>query len=487
MKLTFKVRPWTHQYNAIKRSINKDHFALFFEQGTGKTLTLVNMLRTKCAKEKRLLRTLVLTPRIVIPNWVKEIKMHSHIRPSDIIPLSGSVKKRAATVKQFGWRANSGSGKIFITNYDVISKPELLDTFWEWGVECLILDESHKCKSRQSKRTKAVIKLADVAKYCFLASGTPTPNGIEDIWAQFRIMDKGKTFGRNFFIWRAQYFYDKNAGMPKHMHFPEYVPRPDKIESLNNTIARHSMRVKKEECLDLPPLVKVPIEVGLSKEQAKAYKEMKKAFITFVEDKACVAEMALTKGLRLQQILSGFIPLETQSGEKSIKRFSKVPRLEALKELLEEYAHGSKIIVWAVFKENYSMIREVCEALSLQYVEVHGGISDKEKDENVRAFNEDEKVRVFIGNPSSGGIGINLVSSNISIFYSRGFSLEADLQAEARNHRGGSEVHNKVTRYDLFVKDTIDEKIMQSLSKKEKITEAILTQMAKDMRRETLW
>jgi len=133
--------------------------------------------------------------------------------------------------------------------------------------------------------------------------------------------------------------------------------------------------------------------------------------------------------------------------------------------------------VWAVFKENYNDIREVCEKLKLDYVEVTGEVSQKNKMLAVERLNNDPKCRVLIGHPGSGGIGINLVAANHTIFYSRSFSLEYDIQAEARNYRGGSEQHEKVTRIDLVTPNTIDEQVLKALASKKNIGYQVLKEM----------
>jgi non-specific serine/threonine protein kinase len=133
--------------------------------------------------------------------------------------------------------------------------------------------------------------------------------------------------------------------------------------------------------------------------------------------------------------------------------------------------------VWSVFKENYTQIKEVCDELKLKYVEVHGEISNEQKFENVDKFNNDNQIRVFIGHPGSGGIGINLVSSTYSIFYSRSFNLGDYLQAKARNHRGGQT--KKVTHIHLSTKNSLDEKITNALANKIELSEKLLIDLAK--------
>jgi SNF2 family DNA or RNA helicase len=202
---------------------------------------------------------------------------------------------------------------------------------------------------------------------------------------------------------------------------------------------------------------------------------MKKDFVAFLGDKACTASTALTKGLRLQQVVSGHIPLSEDGGESEIRHFADTPREAAVAELLEEIAPHHKVIIWAVFRADYEVLRRTCKSLDLAYVEVHGDITSTKKQESVDLFNTDPKIRVLIGHPGSGGIGINLVASDYSIVFSRNFSLEQKLQSEARNYRGGSEIHEKVTQVDLVAEGTIDEVVLASLDSKESIAEKILS------------
>ena len=463
--MQFLVPPWQHQLETIRECVDRNYYGLFFDPGTGKTATVINILRTKYTKHQRLMRTLILTPRIVVPNWKREFSVHSRVPSEKVTCLTGSQKNRVKLVKKVG-----GSGHVFITNYEAMLMKDLHGLLKDWGIECLVLDESHKIKDYKAKRTKAVIDLSKTARYAYLLSGTPVLNNLMDLFTQYLCMDGGATFGTNFFSFRAKYFFDKNAAMPRNKYFPNWQIDRKKVAAIQGKLNATSKRILKKDCMDLPPLIRKRIEVEMSPEQKKHYKEMETAFITYLNDRACVAELAITKALRLQQIASGFLKL-VDEGEDSdnVVWFPESPRIEALRELLSEHSPNHKLIVWAVFKQNYAMIRKVCEELGLKYVEVHGEIPDKDKDANVEKFNNDDDVRVFIGHPLSGGIGINLVASDISIFYSRNFSLEQDLQAEARNYRGGSERHPCVTRYDLTAVGTLDEKILEVVEQKSKL------------------
>ncbi len=471
--MEFKRKPWKHQYEAIEASRDATNYALFFEQGTGKTLTCVNILRIKFLRAKKFLRTFIFCPDIVMSNWKKEILENSNIRPDEIILLQGKAAYRAETIDN-----HRSESKIFICNYHCLQMTEVVQAMLAYRPEVLVFDESHRLKSLKAIRTKAAIRLADKTKHKVLLTGTPILNSLMDIFSQFRILDGGTTFGKNFISFRHRYFYDVNAGMPKGKYFPDWRPKPGSSSAISRKISAQSRVIRKKDCLDLPPLVKVPIEFKLPYRLSVAYEEMKNDFITYVEDEACVAQFAMTKALRLLQICTGFI--KTDSG--SIKSFN--ARRDVLTEILKERTPHSKVIVWAVFKENYKDIRKVCEEIGVKYVEVHGDVNAKDKDRAVEEFNTSSDVRVYIGHPGSGGIGVNLTASDCSVVYSRTWNLEFELQSEARNYRGGSEIHNKITRYDIVAKDTIDEKVMQALNNKEKMSLKVLKGIAKEMKNE---
>jgi SNF2 family DNA or RNA helicase len=477
LNLKLQRKPWNHQVEGLLRSRDLSHFAFFYEMGTGKTFTCINALRMKFQRAKALLPTLILSPPITLTNWKREWEMNSKIDPNQIIILSGSQKDRVKLLK-----ANMGKPCILITNYESLLMKELFGMLQIYKPMALVCDEAHKLKDSKSKRSEQAAKLADSALIKFLLTGSPVLNSMMDLFSQFRILDGGTTFGKNFFAFRGKYFYDKNAGSPSHVTWSDWRLKPGAEVEIRNKIAKVSMHVKKSECLDLPPLVKKKVYVEMGSEQKKAYQSMLDDFIAIIDDKAAVAELAITRGLRLQQIVSGFVNVEEGAGVRSEAEFSDNPRIDALEELLEELTPNHKVIVWAVFKQNYKQIISVFEKLKLKYVQVHGEVSPKQKQQAVDDFNNDPDVRVFLGHPGSAGIGINLVPASFSIFYSRNFSLENDIQAESRNYRGGSEIHDKVTRIDIVCASTIDEEVLKALDEKQQIGESVLRSFATRLR-----
>jgi SNF2 family DNA or RNA helicase len=473
------MRPmWNHQVTALRMAENRENLGLLFEQGTGKTRTCIEILRRKYAKHGRVLKTLILAPIVVCENWKREFALYSKVNPNDIIVLTGSGASR---VRQFiNWAGEDLSrNKIFITNYHATGIGDLYNLMLKYNFEVVICDESQKLKNPSGKMAKAVAVIADKSKYSYILSGTPILNSPMDLFMQYRILDKGATFGKNFFSFRAAYCIDKNAGRQNTQgYFPKWEVREEMYPILQAKIQASSMRVLKKDCLDLPPLVRQEIEVELSPQQKRMYNEMKKEYLAFVDDleksdkpRTVTAQIAATKALRLQQIVSGY----AQTEQDGVVKIEDVPRLSALSDLLEDLTLQHKIIVWAVFKENYRMIGELCDKLGIEWTELTGENTTRQKEENIDSFRKDPKIRVLVANPGAGGVGVNLVEASYAIYYSKGFSLEADLQSEARNHRGGSEIHEKITRIDLVARGTIDELINEALSKKQNVSEQILT------------
>ena len=458
---------WGHQKEAVSLALESNDFALFHEMGVGKTLSCITILRHLYTKYRRVLRTLILSPPITLVNWQREWEQGSKIGDKTII-AHGPKKKRLEAI---------GQKEIVITNYETLVMQDCLRKLLEWEPEVIVYDESSKIKEYKSKRTKAALKLSAQAKHRYILTGTPILNTPLDIFTQFKALDNGETFGSNFFSFRNTYLYDANSGMPRDKYFPNWKIRDGALEKINEKIYQKAHRVVKSECLDLPPLVKESVFVELSAEQRSAYNEMKKDFIAYVKGEACVATIALTKALKLMQITTGF----AQISEKTQVEVDASPRISALKELLGTLAPNHKVVVWAVFKQNYISIRKVCDALKIKYVEIHGEISSKKKFEAVDKFNNDPDIRVLIGHPASAGIGITLTASDYSIYFSRNFSLENDLQSEARNYRAGSEIHQKVTRIDIIARDTIDELITKRLAEKLSIGEKVLKEISSEL------
>ena len=233
------------------------------------------------------------------------------------------------------------------------------------------------------------------------------------------------------------------------------------IDKLTADISPHSYRVTKKECLDLPDKIYQQIYVEMSKEQKKAYMQLKEHAITMIEDKLLTAANAITLMIKLHQIVCGNV----YDDEGNVTRLP-CPRLDTLKQILERT--NGKVIIWAVFKED---IRRISEMLGEKAVCYYGEIRNSDRELAIRAFQTDERIQYFIANEAASR-GLTLTSSSSSIYYSNSYKLETRLQSEDRNHRIGQT--ESVTYTDLICRGTVDERIIDALRGKKNLSDSIL-------------
>jgi SNF2 family DNA or RNA helicase len=469
--MQYKIEPYQWQKKAIEMSGTHTDLALLAEMGTGKTGALVNILRSRFYEYGYPLRTLIISPQVTLFNWRDEIEKHSNITRDKVLVLyrQGSAGK----LKQM--ERDLEHSYIVVINYEALLSDKVYKALFNWKPEILVCDESHYVKNHKAKRSKKVAHMADRARHRYILSGTPILKDIADVFMQYRILDGGDTFGKDHRTFMGKYMMDENASWKgSHSYFPKWVPRESMFPELQDKIYSKAIRVLKSECLDLPPLVKEVYKVQLSTKQRKYYDQMKRDFLTFVQEKqkegVVVAQLAVTKALRLQQIVTGFV----QTEEGDLIEISDNPRLDAVKELLQALHVEHKVILWCSFKHNYKQLGRLCEDLKIGHAFLTGEMNLKEKQDAMERFNKQEDCRVIIANRRAGGIGVNLVSASYSIVYSRNFSLGDELQSEARNHRGGSQIHSRIVKIDLCAIDTIDEQVVEALHNKQEISDRII-------------
>lgn len=461
-----------HQKKAVLRG-RESNLYLAWEIGTGKSCATIKIIDEK--SDKNLQRVLILCPQIVIDNWKNEFKKFSNqYKTEDITCLTGPVKNRAEKIDKM-----HGYAHVFVTNYDALNSQLFRQAVSIWHPQILVCDEAHYLKNHRSTRATGAYRIAKQACWVYMLSGTPILNNAMDLFMQYKIMNaRNPTLGDNFFAFRNRFFIDSNASW-SHMakHFPKYSLAPGAEKEIRELIAPYTMVVKKSECLDLPDLVTMDKEVPLGRDQKRWYNDMRKYFLAFVKDEAVTANQAITKALRMQQIISGFV----KTDQDEIVRCEQNPRIEVLKELLEQLTPKHKVIVWACFRENYKQIAEVCNELGLDHVEIHGSVGQQDRKDAIERFENDSKVRVLIGNQGAGGLGINLVSASYAIWYSRGFKLGDDIQSRGRNYRKGSERHKKITHINLIAKETVDEVIDSALKAKLGISNSLIDYIRRNL------
>jgi SNF2 family DNA or RNA helicase len=465
---------WSHQKEAIARATNR--YALFFDPGCGKTRTAIELWRL--AKPARPAKTIIFAPLNVCRNWENELRTYSGCHYSAYLVAGQSKGKKLQALEDFA-RVNSDvtsttaiantfglvpTPQFLICNIESLRSADYRNLMARSGATFIIIDESHNLKSPTSQQTKGALSLIATLKptHLYLLTGTPAPQGEIDLYTTFFMLGKCK---ENFFVWRKKYFDDKNErrrGMNN--YWPEYVVRKSSKEYFQTLLTECSMSAQKDLVLDLPPLLRTTLYAELSPEQKRNYESMAEyLFAIDGEGNELNASNMLVRTLRLQQILAGFL------GETPIKEN---PRLKVLEDAIA-LTDGAQFLVWTIFKATYSQIAKVLDEHNISFGMLTGEQSAEERFRAMEDF-QAGKIRALIAHPKAGGVGVNLTAASYSIHFTRSYSLTDDLQAEARNYRGGSEIHKRITRIDIVAADTIDEEIAEALKGKKSVQDFIL-------------
>ena len=301
---------------------------------------------------------------------------------------------------------------------------------------------------------------------------------------QFKIMDFGFTLGTNVNVFRQKWMMNLNAAASFGMNaYPKWVANPKKKEEFSKLIESKSIRVLKEECLDLPPLIRQKVYLSMGVDQDKTYRMMRRDLIVKIKEQEdaglplnAIAANAMVLSLKLLQIASGFV----YGDDGRIHEWGDCPKLEYLKTHLPTLVAKHKVIIWCCFTPNITKIGQLCTIRGVKAVALHGRMTSAQKRDAIAEFQEVDDCRVIIANRAAGGIGVNLTESAYSIVFSRNYSLNDELQSEARNHRKGSEKHESIIKLDLMVENTIEAKVVEALTRKEKLATSILDIVRED-------
>jgi SNF2 family DNA or RNA helicase len=359
----------------------------------------------------------------------------------------------------------------------------------------MCVDESSKIKTPGAKRTMAIRHLGKHADMRRILTGSPITGGPLDIYAQFAFLgqhllgfDNYVSFSHYFAEWEKETFFNKAKGQLDEF---EVLTGYQNIDELNDMIDRHSFRITKDECLDLPEKIYETRYVEMSAVQRKLYNDIiHKSLMEFSDGEEISVKSVLTKLLRVQQVLGGFVPQEKFGDALPIEANN--VRINCLMDALAET--DGKVIIWARFRAELEAIEKRIkkEYGEMSCVAYHGGVDDVDReiainrfqgvrpapntiaDEDAPKWEELEpeyQARFFVGQQHSGGYGITLTAANTVIYFSNDFSLEARLQSEDRAHRIGQ--HHPVVYIDLEVIGTIDTKILKALRHKMDLAEMI--------------
>lgn len=486
IEFPFKRKPYDHQLKAFSLARGKRAFGYFMEQGTGKTKTLLDDaadIYLNGGDEGRIDTLIIVAPNGVHAQWVNE-QIPEHLSGS--VPYASGYTVASPTLDEARRLRKAKEFKdglrIIAIHIDMMSHKngeKFLQELLLSSRAMLVIDESSRIKDPASKRTKTLCRLGKLAKYRRILTGTPISNGVEDIYTQFFFLDKHILGYDSFYAFRNHFcqlrLVEVGTG-PKKKKFNKIVGYINE-EELKRKIDSYTYRVLKSECLDLPEKNFIRQEVLLTNEQLDMYKQLKKDFFLDLDAGLLTARMAVTRLIRFQQLIGGFIwKLEKKDPdtgkviEPEIYQEFENNRVSRTIDIVQE-AQG-KVIIWVKFRGDHRLLTKALDKAKIGWVDYVGSTPTDQRPRNIESFRNNPDIKVFISSPQSGGMGLNLTVASEVIWYSRDFSLERELQANDRCHRIGQ--HQVVNYHYLISPKTVDERIHKVLQDKKAVAENLI-------------
>lgn len=440
------IKLYRHQKIALSYMRSNNYFALFMEQGTGKTIPSLFRI-FDLLKDGSIEDALVVAPKSALGAWERDIELFD---PDD--------------------REILRSG-ITLINYDKVWRGDKKSPYYKkYG--CIILDEAHLIKNRTSRRSKFLLRIATLADYRYILTGTPIGNGqLENIWSLYCFLDpyleRGYPYSR---IFGGSYkkFEDRYCILNMYHKPTSYIH----VKELQDIINEHSYRVKKVDCLDLPD--KLPDEViKVDLIEKNLYKRL--ATESAILEYEILADNPLSRLVKLRQLCSGYIKVDPQIGEDVEVKTEKI---QVLEELIDGYEDDKKLVIFAEFKYSIKKIVDLLKKKKIKHVVLDGD----QKDKTIwRQFQTDKTIRVIVCQYQTASAGIDLFVSDTIIYYEPTLRSNTLEQSRDRIHRTGQA--NKCSYIHLLTKGTVEVDIYRALSGYSDFSEKLFTEYMEDYRR----
>ena len=439
------MRYVAHNYQNYAKDFILAHkvSALFLDCGLGKTITTLTAINELMYDSFEISKVLIIAPlRVAQSTWKDEIKKWDHLNLLRYSIAVGDEKERLKALKQ-----NSDIYIINRENVDWLVTKSGID----FNFNMLIIDELSSFKSHTSKRFKSLLKIRPYFERVVGLTGTPSSNGLMDLWAEFRVLDLGERLGRYITHYRNEYFLpDKRNGAV----IFSYKPQPNAEERIYRRLADITISMKSTEYLKMPELILNELEINLDEEDQIKYKKFKKEMVMTIQEKEIDAINAASLSNKLIQLANGSIYDED-------KKFYEVhnKKLDKLEEIIES-ANGKPVLVAYWFKADKERIEKRFKVREIKAAD------------DIKQWNKG-MIDLALIHPASAGHGLNLQSGGSTlVWFSLTWSLELYQQTNARLYRQGQK--DTVVIHHLITKNTIDEDIMKSLKRKDKTQEALM-------------
>ena len=398
-------------------------------------------------------RLLVVAPLTILGVWQDEFQKFAAFDYS-LAVLEGTTARKFDTIRHM----NGAALQVLVVNYE--SAWRLEAELLKWAPDLIIADESHKIKTHNIAASKSLHRLGAKAKYRLLLTGTVITNKPVDVFSQYKFADP-LVYGQSFYLFRNRYFdmvgYGSHTPVMKKSMEAEFTERLHSI----------AFRATKAECLDLPDTTDIVQRVELESTAMRTYRQLVKDSYAELEGDTVTVTNVLTRLLRLSQLTGGFLGGDDGGRPEQVS----TAKLDALTDIIESAEQdGKKLVVIARFVPEIHAIGKLLAKMGIRYAQISGEIKDR--DAQVKAFQNDPGVTVFIGQIATAGLGITLTAASSMVFFSLDYSMSNYEQTRARIHRVGQ--RQPCTYIHLVARDTVDEKVLQTLRDKANLAKALV-------------
>lgn len=433
-----------YQEKAIDFVISHREAALFLQMGLGKsviTLTAIQELIDTIEVSK----VLVVAPKKVAEStWVQEAASWEHLRDLRVISVHGSKERRQ--------RLLNTPGDIYVVGRDIIAST--LEYCVSKGIcfDMLVIDEMTSFKNSDAKRFRALRKMRPMFDRVVGLTGTPTPNGLKDLWAQMYLVDMGKSLGRS----KTRYIETFFNPVKQNNIIIKCPPKHGAVEEIAALISRRTLTMKSSDYLDMPEIIYKDVRVALSESDSKTYRSLEYDGLLSLgkeEDDKIIAANAAALSNKLCQFANGAV-----YNEEHLAVEFHDEKLDALSELLEEaHESGEHVLVFYQYKHDVARIVRANANTGLRMAVYNG-------DTELREWNAGN-IDVLLTHPASTAYGLNMQhGGRIIIWFGTGWNAEYYEQGNARLHRQGQKM--SVVVYNLIVENTMDEKALLAVQNK---------------------
>ena len=447
-----KYTPHAYQKRAIDFIIDTPKCALFLDMGLGKSVITLTAIQQLMEDYLEIRKVLIVAPKSVARNtWPAELRKWDHLKGLRYSLVMGTAAQRK--------RAIDADADIYIVNRENLTwmvnycDLELVS----WPYNCVVLDESSSFKNPQARRYKSIRRMRWKIYRLIELTGTPSPNGLMDLWSQIELLDAGQRLGRNLTTYRTRYF---NPGRHNGHVVYEWRPKVGAREQITEAISDICLSMRAEDYLEMPDLIRAGMDIALTPEEMKGYAEFEKQQLLEIDGEEIEAVTAAALTNKLLQYTGGAV-YDSEHDWHGVGR----SKLEVLSELVE--AAGEPVLVFYAYQHELARITEELKE--------YDPVTFTGEPEILEAWNRGE-IRVLVCHPASVAYGLNMQSGgHIIVWYTTTWNLELYQQANARLYRQGQ--GRPVMLYHLTALGTVDERVMDALSGKTTIQDYLMNRI----------